>query len=83
MKAYQVFKGDVDKHGNQYYNLIATYFDKQRALDHAEKLALETPLMGDRLEFDGWYANGKMASWSAVGWERVTISEFSEIDITD
>ena len=67
MKAYQVFQGELDKHGRQHYDLVATYFDKQRAFDHAEKIANGTPLYGDMLEFDGWYGDGKYSSWTAVG----------------
>lgn len=83
MIAYQVFKGDTNKHGFQEYELVATYLDKERALAHAEKIAKETPLMGDVLEFDGWYGKGKYASWSAIGWDRVTISRLEEIEITE
>jgi len=83
MIAYQVFKGDINKHGFQEYELVATYFDKNRAFDHAEKIANETRLMGDVLEFDGWYGDGKYASWSAVGWDRTTISRIEEIEITE
>ena len=83
MKAYQVFKGDLDKHGRQHYDLVATYLDKKKALDHCEKVAKETPLYGDILEFDGWYGNDKYCSWSAIGWERVTIAQFEEIEITE
>ena len=80
MKAYQVFKGDTNKHGHQYYELIATYLDKQRALDHAEKIVNGTPLYGDTLES---YDNGKYKCWDAIGWERVTIVKFREIDIIE
>jgi len=83
MIAYQVFKGEQDKHGRQQFDLVATYLDKQRALDHAEKIAKETPLYGDVLEFDGWYGKNKYCSWSARGWEITTISEFREIEITE
>lgn len=83
MKAYQVFKGEQDKHGHQRYDLVATYLDKDRAFQHAEQIARETPLYGDVLEFDGWYGNNKYASWSAVGWERVCIAQFTEIEITE
>jgi len=83
MKAYQIFQGDTDKHDRQTYELIATYFDKDRAFNHAETIARETKLYGDVLEFDGWWNEGKKASWSAIGWERITIAEFREIDITE
>jgi hypothetical protein len=31
MKAYQVFSGEDDKHGNQQWDLQATYLDKDKA----------------------------------------------------
>lgn len=83
MKAYQVFKGEQNKHGYQIYELIATYLDKELAFAYAEEIARNTPLMGDILEFDGWYGNGKYASWSAVGWERICIAKMEEIHITE
>jgi hypothetical protein len=83
MKAYQVHKGEMDKHGHQRYDLVATYFDKTRALQHAEQIAESIPLYGDILEFDGWFSDGKCASWSAVGWEHVCVSLFEEITITE
>jgi hypothetical protein len=83
MKAYQVYKGEQDKHGHQQFDLIATYLDKQRAFDHAKKIAEETPLYGDVLEFDGWYGEAKYCSWSMRGWEITTISQFREIEITE
>ena len=83
MKAYQVFRGDFDKHGRQRFDLVATYLDRQRAIDHTEKIAQETPLHGDVLEFDGWWAENKYCSWSAIGWEKVVLSQFEEIEITE
>ena len=83
MKAYQVFKGELDKHGRQYYELIATYLDRQRALNHTAKIAVETPLYGDTLEEGEFYGHGKYKSWDAIGWERITIAEFREIEITE
>jgi hypothetical protein len=83
MKAYQVYKGEQDKHGHQHYELIATYLDRQKAFEHAEKIANETPLYGDKLEFTGSFRNGFCCSWDAVGWERTTIAELREIDIIE
>ena len=83
MKAYQVFLGDVDKHGRQQYNLVATYLDRQRALDHAKKIADETPLYGDVLEEDDFTPNDRHKTWWARGWEWVGIARFSEIDIIE
>jgi len=81
MKAYQVFKGDVDKYNHQYYDLVATYLDKDQAFNHAEQIARDTPLYGDILEFDGGYTDNKVCNWSAVGWELVCIARMDEIEI--
>ena len=83
MKAYQVFKGELDKHGHQRYDLIATYLDKQRALDHCKQIAEAEPLYGDILDEGEFYGGGKYKSWDAIGWERVTIAQFEEIEITE
>lgn len=80
-KAYQVFKGEVDKHGFQHFELVATYFDKQKAFDHAKSIAESTPLYGEALEESGWYCDGICLDWDAVGWDRVTIARLNEIRI--
>jgi hypothetical protein len=83
MKAYQVFKGELDKHGHQRYDLIATYLDKDRALTHCKEIVANTPLYGDTLEEGEFYGSGKFKSWDAIGWERTTIAQFEEIEITE
>ena len=83
MKAYQVFKGELDKHGHQRYDLIATYLNKQRALDHCKQIAEAEPLHGDILDEGEFYGGGKYKSWDAIGWDRVTIAQFTEIEITE
>ena len=83
MKAYQVFKGDTDKHGRQIYNLVATYLDKDRALQHCKEIAESTQLYGDTLEEGEFYTDGKYKSWTAIGWERIDIAQFEEIEITE
>jgi hypothetical protein len=80
-KAYQVFKGDLDKHCHQQLELVATYFDKQKAFDHAKSIAESTPLYGDVLEESGWYCDGTYFDWNAVGWETVIIARLNEIRI--
>lgn len=37
MIAYQVYRGEENKHGFQDYELQATYLSKEKALEHAEK----------------------------------------------
>lgn len=83
MKAYQVFYGELDKHCHQKYHLVATYLDKEKALDHCKQIAESTPLYGDKLEEEDFYNEGKYKSWYAIGWERVEISQFKEIDIIE
>jgi hypothetical protein len=84
MKAYQVFEGDTDKHGRQIYNLVATYLDKEKALQHCKQIAeRDTLLHGDVLEEGEFYANGRIKCWTAVGWERLNIARFEEIEITE
>jgi len=83
MKAYQVFEGDTDKHGRQIYNLVATYLDREKALQHCKQIAESTPLHGDVLEEGEFYANGRIKCWSAIGWESVDIAQFEEIEITE
>ena len=83
MKAYQVFKGEENKHGFQEYDLAATYLSKEKALEHAQKIVDETPLYGDKLIDDGWYGDGKYRSWTAQGWSFVCICRIEEIEITE
>jgi hypothetical protein len=83
MKAYQVFSGEQNKHGNQIYDLVATYLDKDRAIEHARQIAQDTPLYGDILEEGEFFGDGKFKEWDAIGWERVCVSRFQEIEITE
>ena len=81
MKAYQVFSGEMDRYNNQTFQLVATYFDKAQSISECERLAAELAIAGDTIEFTGWWANGKSASWIAKGWVIVTVSEVREITI--
>lgn len=84
MFAYQVFKGDSDKHGRQIYELIATYLDMEKALLHCSEIVAATPLYGDDLdECDYAVNNLGVRCWDAVGWERLTICEMRTIEITE
>ena len=66
MKAYQVHKGEENKHGHQDYELQATYLNKEKALEHAKKLVEETPLYGDKLIESDWYGNGKYKELTSI-----------------
>jgi hypothetical protein len=80
MKAYQVFRGEENKHGFQVYDLVATYFDKERALQQCEQIVAEEQMSGDILqEYESY--GGKYKSWNSVGWDIVTIVQLREIEI--
>ena len=83
MKAYQVFKGEDDKHGFQRYDLIATYMDREKALAHCKQIAEAEPLYGDILIEGEFYGGGKYKDWDARGWNIVTLARFTEIDIIE
>jgi hypothetical protein len=78
--AYQVFKGEEDKHGHQRYDLLATYFDKAKALEHCEQVVQADEFKNDHIEQSD-YGNGKYTVWTAIGWSYVTICELREIEI--
>jgi hypothetical protein len=83
MIAYQVYKGDENKHGFQNYELQATYLNKEKALEHAQKIVDETPLFGDVLVDHGWRIDGKYRDWTAQGWSFVCICRIEQIDIIE
>ena len=84
MKAYQVYRGEENKHSYQDdYELVATYLSKEKALEHSQKIVDETPLYGDNLIDDGWYGDGKYRSWTAQGWTFVCICRIEEIEIIE
>jgi hypothetical protein len=83
MKAYQVFTGEVSKHGHQIYDLVATYFNKEKALEHCKDIAEAASINGDILEESKFYSDGKYKDWDAIGWDRFTIARFEEIEITE
>jgi hypothetical protein len=82
MKAYQVFTGYTDKHDRQYYELLATYFDKDRALHHCRRLAEEETQRGELVE-ERPTKDGKRIGWYVIGWESVRVVKFSEIEIIE
>jgi len=79
MKAYQVFSGDLDKYDDQYYDLQATYLNKQHALEHCEQIVAKDIDGKDakKIEKDNWVA------WIVEGWHIVTICKMEEIEITE
>ena len=84
MKAYQVFKGEKDVHGRQQYDLISTYLDRERALAHCKQIAESRLVDSDVFTLEEYfYGKGKFKNWVAIGWERVIIAQFQEIDIIE
>jgi hypothetical protein len=84
MKAYQVHKGYENKHGQQAYQLAATYLSKEKALECAKKVAEEYTLEdGDQLLESDWYGQGRCKSWEVQGWGYTTVCLLEEIEITE
>lgn len=85
MKAYQVFKTNFHRVDERRYELVATYLDKQRALDHIEEIAKNVPLKEGETLVDGkWYNGGTYKSWLINGkWTTLTASSVQEIEITE
>ncbi len=84
MKAYQVFEGEYEEMGDYtHFELVATYLNKERALEHCRKLAEEYPLCGDQLIESDFNEKYGIKDWDVRGWDIVTIVRFKEIDITE
>jgi hypothetical protein len=83
MKAYQVHKGDENKHGFQEYELVKTFLNKEKAEQFAKEMVEATPLHGDILHEEEWSKDGKYKSWTAQGWGFVCICRIEEIDIEE
>jgi hypothetical protein len=83
MKAYQVFTGDFDKHGRQYYELHSTYFSKERALEKCKEIVEAEVMETETVIENKWYGGGKYKSWDVVGLEEMTICRIEEIEITE
>ena len=81
MIAYQVFKGENDKHDRQMWELEATYTSKDRAQQHADKIVSETKLYGSALVDEGWKHNDSYRVYYAHGWDYVGICKIEAIEI--
>jgi hypothetical protein len=79
MKAYQVFKGELDKHDNQYYELMGTYLNQDKAMAHCNQIVADDMDGNDaeKYESEGY------VSWSVRGWNIVTICKMEAIDIIE
>lgn len=83
MKAYQVFNGDYDKHGRQYYELDSTYFDKERALHRCNEIIGDDEFKNETVVESEWYGDGKYKSWDIMGHDIITICKMKQIEITE
>lgn len=84
MKAYQVFSGDFDKDGRQYYELVATYLSKELALEKCKEV-ISVPVLTDKtiVESD-WYNIGRVKDWDVrIRWDNLTVCRITEINIIE
>ena len=81
--AYQVFKGDTDKHDRQIWELLGTYLNKDKAEERADKIVSDTELRGDNLIDEGWAKNDLYRIWMAHGWDYIGICKINKIEITE
>lgn len=82
MKAYQVFKGDFDKHGRQYYDLDSAFFSKEKALQRCKEIVEDDEFKNEKVVGE-WFGDGKYKSWDIMGYDIITICKFEEIEITE
>lgn len=85
MKIYQVYSGDTDKHGHQTKEYLATYLDKEKALEHCHHVVNKLKLEGEDIQEHKWGKEDSLECgiiWIAHGWEYVDICYFYERTIT-
>jgi hypothetical protein len=83
MKAYQVFKGDYDKHGRQYYELDSTYFDRERALQRCKEIIEDDEFKNETVKNDTEFNCEEYMSWYIPGWDTITICKMEQIEIAE
>jgi hypothetical protein len=81
MKAYQVFEGDFDKHGRQFYELKGTFLSPIKARELANTIIKNTQLYGEEIE--SITTPTGITYWNAVGWEIITICKIEPIEIIE
>jgi hypothetical protein len=81
MKAYQVHTGDENKHGHQVYNLVSTYLNKEKALEHCQQIVGEYKRLSEEEVSEHEEENGKWILWVAAGWGYVVVCKMDEIEI--
>jgi hypothetical protein len=83
VKAYQVFSGDYDKHGRQYYDLNSTFFSKEKALQRCKEIVEGDKFKNETIIESEWYNLGRAKDWDIQGWEWITVCRLQEIEITE
>lgn len=81
MKAYQIFKGDLDKHGRQYYELDSTYFDKEKALQRCKEIIEDDKFKSETVTEE--FNCETYMSWDIIGYDIITICKMEQIEITE
>lgn len=85
MKIYQVYSGDTDKHGRQTEDYLATYLDKEKALEHCRQIVAALVEKGEHIEEGKWGKEDSLESgiiWTAHGWDYVDVCYLYERSIT-
>lgn len=85
MKIYQVYSGDTDKHDRQTEDYLATYLDKEKALEHCRQIVAALEEEGEDIEERKWGKEDNIESgiiWTAHGWNYVNVCYLYERFIT-
>lgn len=82
MKAYQVFTGDLNKHGHQYFELDSIYLSKGRALIRCKEIIEAEEFKEEKITMTT-LKNRKSIYWEASGWDIITICKLEEIEIIE
>lgn len=85
MTIYQVYSGDTDKHGRQTKEYLATYLDKEKAIEHCHEIVNKLKLQGEDIEEGEWGKDSNIERgiiWTAKGWDYVDICYLYERSIT-
>lgn len=87
MKAYQVFSGDINKHGFQTFELEATFLSYHKARKLFDAIVdNETKTGEDKVEmFPKYDEQGEITHLTAIvhDWEYIDIVKIERIDIVE
>jgi hypothetical protein len=81
MKIFQVFTGELNKHGSQVYELQATYMSAFRAVHHCDMLVGEYQSTYG-ITIESTQGEGYKL-WREVGWDIVTVVKLEEIEVIE